>query len=45
VLGDASGESGRGLTRRRCVLNGVETGRGSTNMMSVPMLLMALVSP
>ena len=31
-----SGEPARGLTSLRCVLNGVETGRGSTNRMSVP---------
>ena len=45
VVGTASGEPGRGETSRRCVLNGVETGRGSTNRMSVPIPLIALVSP
>jgi hypothetical protein len=37
--------AGRGLTKRTCVLKGVETGRGRTNMMSVPMPLIALVRP
>ena len=41
----ASGEFGRGLTNRTCVENGVVTGRGNTNITSVPNELIALVRP
>src|SRR5690242_2581159 len=45
VSGEASGLPACGLTRRTWVENGVETGRGSTNTISVPKPLIALVRP
>ena len=45
VAGAANGLLTCGLTSRTCVEKGVDTGLGSTKMMSVPKPLMALVSP
>jgi hypothetical protein len=45
VVGIANGDPGRGATSLTCVENGVATGRGNTNSTSMPMALIALVSP